>query len=71
MTHSNSVATITVQDSLSLLVSAQTDKSLGKNEQTNRRSLSKKSKKKKIKLSSSASSLLSKYIINKAMIGKT
>ena len=71
MTHSNSVATITVQDSLSLLVSAQTDKSLGKNEQTKRRSLSKKSKKKKIKISSSASSLLSKYIINKAMIGKT
>lgn len=62
---------MTVQDSLSLLVSAQTDKSLGKNEQTNRRSLSKKSKKKKIKISSSASSLLSKYIINKAMIGKT
>lgn len=71
MTHSNSVATMTVQDSLSLLVSAQTDKSLGKNEQTKRRSLSKKSKKKKIKISSSASSLLSKYIINKAMIGKT
>ena len=62
---------MTVQDSLSLLVSAQKDKSQGKNEQTNRRSLSKKSKKKKIKISSSASTLLSKYIINKAMIGKT